>query len=292
MISADQYTARVAAFFDKLQVATGRKDRYSNYIAAWIAARESATGHQKRNVLVTDFGCGTGWLLSSLIQNGTAAQGIGYDPSKEMLRIAAGNNSQIIANGRLRLTDTVRGTTPSEKSDYVISTQVTHHFTDAADMTTNMFGPIRSLLKEDGELIVITAHPDHIHNTPDNWSNSVRIKDLSDEIRKKLPDYSIVTKGPEKYVRLSNLATHCGVDAVRKIMQDGTPMHVEFFIRNGRAQYSEVTDHHHPLSSIIESAKAAGFELLRQPTDLYQAGHPAPTEVALHFKPKQTEMVL
>lgn len=90
---------------------------------------------------VLDFGCGTGTLLAHL----QAGSKVGYDPSKEMIKLAREKYPEISFVNKL----------PDQKFDFIYSVDVIEHVEDL----NKFLDQLENTLDDNGTIILIFANP-------------------------------------------------------------------------------------------------------------------------------------
>ena len=130
----------------------GQNDYLSDFSLKW--PKLSKFIPLENNIMIVDFGCGNGKILSEIKKINSKAKLIGLDVSAIAIEQAKKDFSGIefykITDGeRLPLDD---GTT-----DFIFSSEVIEHIYD----TENAFAEISRILKPNGKLLLTTPYHDH-----------------------------------------------------------------------------------------------------------------------------------
>lgn len=271
----EQYDDPVAEFFWRMRNLTGEIQLYTGYLQGYFANKRNRG--ESLN-LAADFGCGTGWLLTKLARDVGFENVVGVDTSEAMRRLAWKSVSSELA-GRIKVKPVLNGE-HAGKCDLVVAIHLTYHFTTNEELRSGFFGAIHHALNEKGEAIVISAHPDFVHNTPAYYQNSIAATQLTSQEREDL-ELSIDSGG---FISLADYYKH--TSGKMPSFVDKAQMTVRFTIpkQHGRGvDCIQLTDTHHARTSVLEQAKAASLEFVRE-TPLYLGSHPVPAYVAWHFR--------
>jgi len=271
-----QYDEKMARFFEMFNQLTGRRELYQGYLAGYLGQKFSS---KRGENIAVDFGCGTGWLAETLPQLGFSRV-YGIDSSEAMLMRAFSNASkELTTSGRL----CYRSEIPSEilgRCSLVTAVHVHYHFEPREELRTAFFGAISSLLKENGEAILVGCPSDHIRETPYHYQNSVRINDVPDSIMGKASSPAFLAD-KDGFIPLTYLPPFP--------LKEGTQMKVTLKAKepNGDEHTAEVTDTFWSDLALTKAAQDSGLKLINK-QNLTSGGHPN-AYMVMHFKKTNTK---